>query len=267
MGYCVMNEIDDEMKKIVIKVGTSTLTHKTGKTNIARLAKIASVLSDLHNMGHQIVLVSSGAVGIGCSKLGVLAKPNTTKELQAAAAVGQCELMFLYDKMFSEYSVVISQLLITSDALSDKEEKQHLLDTVNQLLDYGSIPIVNENDSVSVDELLNGDNDCLSARVAKLIGADMLIMLTDTDGLYDSNPNENENANLISVVNEITPEITAIAGGASEKGTGGFATKVKAAEIATNAGVKVVIMNGKKPTSIYKVIEGKPVGTLFEVKK
>lgn len=253
-------------KRIVVKVGTSTLTHKTGKTNIARMAKLVSVLSDLKNEGHEIVLVSSGAVGIGAGKLGFAKKPDTTKGLQASAAVGQCELMFLYDKMFSEYGVVVSQLLFTADTLENKEQKGHLLDTFNQLLDYDALPIVNENDSVYVEELLNGDNDCLSANVAKLIDADLLILLTDTDGLHDSNPAHNENAELISRVDEINDDIYALAGGASEKGTGGFVTKIKAAEIATGAGIPVVVMNGEKPTSIYKVLQGKSIGTYFSVK-
>ncbi|MFR5875427.1 MAG: glutamate 5-kinase [Eubacterium sp.] len=252
-----------EKKRIIVKVGTSTLTHKTGKTNIASMAKLVSVLADLHNMGHEIVLVSSGAVGIGSSKLGLQSKPDTTKGLQAAAAVGQSELMFLYDKFFSEYGVVVSQLLFTSDELEIVDGKKHLIDTFNQLIEYGSIPIVNENDSVSVEELLNGDNDCLSASVAALINADLLILLTDTNGLYDSNPNENDDAKLIEVVEKITPEIEAVAGGASEKGTGGFVTKVKAAKLATGAGIPVVIMNGEKPTDIYKVLNGKNIGTKF----
>lgn len=250
-------------KRIVVKVGTSTLTHETGKTNIARMAKLVSVLSDLHNMGHEVVLVSSGAIGIGYTKLGLVEKPKETKGLQAAAAVGQGELMFLYDKFFSEYGIVVSQLLFTSDALNSKDEKKHLIDTFNQLLEYGSIPIVNENDSVSIEELTNGDNDRLSAIVATLINADMLIMLTDTDGLYDSDPSKSENAKLIATVEKITPEIEAVAGGAGKKGTGGFATKIIAAKIATNEGIEVVITNGQKPTSIYKILDGKEIGTKF----
>lgn len=253
-------------KRIVVKVGTSTLTHETGKTNIARMAKLVSVLSDLKNEGHEIVLVSSGAVGIGSAKLGFPSKPKTTQGLQASAAVGQCELMFLYDKLFSEYAVVVSQLLFTADTLANPSEKDHLLDTFNQLLDYGALPIVNENDSVYVEELLNGDNDCLSANVAALIEADMLIMLTDTDGLYDDNPKKNENAKLISVVDKIDYNIYSIAGDAGEKGTGGFATKIKAADIATSAGISTVIMNGEKPTAIYKVLSGERIGTYFKAR-
>ena len=252
-----------EKKRVVVKVGTSTLTHKTGKTNIARVAKLTSVLSDLHNMGHEVILVSSGAVGVGAGKLGLSEKPTKTKELQAAAAIGQGELMFLYDKMFSEFGVIVSQLLFTTQELEDETSRKHLVDTFNQLIEFGSIPIVNENDSVSVDELLNGDNDCLSATVAVLTNADLLIMLTDTDGLYDSNPKENENAKLIEVVEKITPEIENAAGGAGKRGTGGFTTKIKAAKIAVSNGIPVVIMNGEKPTRIYKILEGKSYGTKF----
>lgn len=252
-----------DKKRIVVKVGTSTLTHETGKTNIARMAQLVAVLADLHNMGHEVVLVTSGAIGVGATKLGFSKKPKTTSGLQAAAAVGQSELMFLYDKFFSEFNVVVGQLLFTSDALKRTEGKQHLIDTFNQLIEYGAIPIVNENDSVSIEELINGDNDCLSALVSGLIDADMLILLTDTDGLYDSNPSVNKDAKLIPVVEEITEDIESIAGGAGEKGTGGFATKIKAARIATSAGILVVITNGDNPNNIYKVLDGESIGTKF----
>lgn len=252
-----------DKKRIVVKVGTSTLTHQTGKTNIARMAQLVSVLADLHNMGHEVVLVTSGAIGVGSTKLGFSKKPTTTSGLQAAAAVGQSELMFLYDKFFSEYNVVVSQLLFTSDVLERDSDRQHVIDTFNQLIEYGSIPIVNENDSVSIEELINGDNDCLSALVAELINADLLVLLTDTDGLYDSNPSTNPDARLISTVDEITDEIVSIAGGAGEKGTGGFATKIKAARIATGAGIPVVITNGNNPANVYKVLDGESIGTKF----
>ncbi|WP_293966780.1 glutamate 5-kinase [uncultured Eubacterium sp.] len=252
-----------EKKRIVVKVGTSTLTHKTGKTNIARISDLVNVLADLHNMGHEIILVSSGAIAIGTSRLGLKRKPDTIMGKQAAAAVGQGELMFLYDKFFGEYDVVVSQLLFTYDALENPDNKEHLTNTFNQLLEYGSIPVVNENDSVSIEELLNGDNDCLSATVAELIGADMLILLTDTDGLYDGNPSENPESRLIDIVEEITEEIEAFAGGAGKRGTGGFMTKVKAAKIATSAGIPVVVMNGADPKKIYDVLNGENVGTKF----
>lgn len=250
-------------KRIVVKVGTSTLTHDTGKTNIAKISELVRVLADLHNMGHEVILVSSGAIGIGTARLGLGKKPKSIKGRQAAAAVGQGELMFLYDKFFGEFDILVSQLLFTYDALEKEDNKTHLTNTFNQLLEYGSIPIVNENDSVSIVELLNGDNDCLSATVAELIEADILILLTDTDGLYDSNPSENKDAKLIPVVEKITEEIEAVAGGAGESGTGGFATKVKAAKIATAAGIPVVVMNGNDTTKIYNVLNGESVGTKF----
>lgn len=250
-------------KRIVVKVGTSTLTHDTGKTNIAKISELVRVLADLHNMGHEVILVSSGAIGIGTARLGLGKKPKSIKGRQAAAAVGQGELMFLYDKFFGEFDIIVSQLLFTYDALEKEDNKTHLTNTFNQLLEYGSIPIVNENDSVSIVELLNGDNDCLSATVAELIEADILILLTDTDGLYDSNPSENKNAKLIPVVEKITDEIEAVAGGAGENGTGGFATKVKAAKIANAAGIPVVVMNGNDTTKIYNVLNGESVGTKF----
>lgn len=259
--------MDKAVKRIVVKVGTSTLTHKTGKTNIARIAKLVSVLSDLKNAGYEIILVSSGAIAIGTSRLRLAEKPKEIKGLQAAAAVGQSELMFLYDKLFSEYDVVVSQLLFTADDLDNENSKQHIVDTFNQLLEYDCLPIVNENDSVYIEELLNGDNDCLSATVAVLTDADLLVLLTDTDGMYDSNPSENPNAKLISRVEQINDEIRSLAGGAGAKGTGGFVTKVKASEIATSAGIPVVIMNGSKPTDIYHVLDGESVGTYFEGRK
>lgn len=254
---------NSEKMRIVVKVGTSTLTHKTGKTNIARMAKLVSVLADLHNMGHEVILVSSGAISIGMGRLNLAEKPDEIPETQALAAIGQGELMFMYDKMFGEYDIVVAQMLFTTDVLEKEDDRRHFLNTFNQLLVYGAIPIVNENDSISIDELVNGDNDCLSATVAALINADLLVMFTDTDGLYDSNPSENKDAKLIELVEEITPEIESLAGGAGSRGTGGFTTKIKSAKIATDAGIPVVIANGNKPTKLYKILEGKQVGTRF----
>lgn len=253
-------------KRVVIKVGTSTLTYETGKTNIRRMAKLVSVLSDLKNAGMEIILVSSGAISVGFGKLGVNDRPKDVKSNQAAAAVGQCELMFMYDKLFSEYGHTVGQLLITEDDVKHEDKKGHLMDTFNQLVEYGVLPIINENDSVSVEELVSGDNDCLSAIVATLFNADALIMLTDIDGLYDGNPREDETAKLICEVSEITDEIRKIAGGrGSRRGTGGMITKINAAEIATANGIPVIIMNGSSPTDLYKVFEGRQVGTFFSV--
>lgn len=253
-------------KRIVIKVGTSSLTYSTGKTNIAGMAKLVSVISDLKNMGNDVVLISSGAVGIGLSKLGIKEKPTAVPPLQAAAAIGQCELMFLYDKFFSEYDYLVAQMLLTTEDVQNPESRSHLINSFNQLLEYGTVPIVNENDPVSVDELVNGDNDYLSAIVATLINADMLILLTDKDGMYTKNPEEHSDAVLIHDVYEINDEIRAIAGGASSKGTGGFVTKVKAAELACENGIETFVMNGEKPTAIYKLLAGEKIGTRFAPK-
>ena len=250
--------------RLVVKVGTSTLTYATGNINFRRLSRLVEVLSDISNSGVQLVLVSSGAIAVGVGKLGLPARPADVPGRQAAAAVGQSELMFLYDKFFSEYSKITSQMLLTGSDMEDPERRSHLVNTFEQLLQFGSLPIVNENDSVSVEEIIHGDNDCLSAEVAALIGADALAILTDIDGLYDSDPRENAKARRISVVEEITPEILEAAGGAgSARGTGGMATKLRAAQIATKAGVDTYIINGTPPDNLYALMEGRDLGTLF----
>lgn len=255
-------------KRIVFKVGTSTLTYSTGKTNIRRMAKLVSVLADLRNEGREIVLVTSGAIGVGVGKLGLKERPTDTPGRQAAACIGQCELMFMYDKFFSEYSHTIGQLLITKSDVESEERRNNLINAFNTMLEYGAIPIVNENDSVAVEEIVYGDNDSLSAIVAKLINADALVILTDIDGLFDGNPQENPEARLIPVVDEITPEIKALAGDAgSNRGTGGMITKLNAAEISTSAGIDTVIMSGTDPREIYKLIDGHQMGTFFVGKK
>lgn len=252
-------------KRVVVKVGTSTLTYETGKTNIRCMVKLVSVLSDLVNSGKEIALVTSGAIGVGVGKLGLLGKPSDTPGRQAAATVGQCELMFMYDKLFSEYGHVVGQLLVTRSDFVNEQRRENLSNTFERLFEYGAIPIVNENDSVAVEEIVYGDNDTLSATVAALIGADALIIFTDTDGLYDSDPRENPDARLICVVNEINDDILALAGGAgSKRGTGGMVTKVHAAQIAAEAGIDTVVMNGAAPQDIYKLFDGRSVGTLFK---
>ncbi len=257
-----------DAKRIVIKVGTSTLTYDTGKTNIRRMARLASVLSDLQNAGKQIVLVSSGAIGVGVGKLGLSEKPADTPGRQAAACVGQCELMFMYDKLFSEYGHTVGQLLITKSDVENDERRENLINTFSKLLDFGAIPIVNENDSVAVEEIVYGDNDMLSAIVAKLIEADALVILSDIDGLFSANPQTDMDATLIPVVPEITPEIEAMAGGSGTKrGTGGMATKIAAAKLTTEAGIHTVIMNGADPTDLYKLTDGHSIGTLFKAQK
>ena len=257
-----------EVKRLVVKVGTSTLTYDTGKTNIRRMHKLVSVLSDIVNSGIEVALVTSGAIGVGVGKLGLKERPSDISGRQAAATVGQCELMFMYDKLFGEYGHTVGQLLITKSDVDSEERRKNLVNTFEKLFDYGAVPIVNENDSVAVDEIVYGDNDSLSAIVAKLVNADALIILTDIDGLYDDNPNENEDAKLISQVDEITDELIAVAGGhGSRFSTGGMVTKLHAAQIAMDAGIDTIVMNGAAPESIYKALDGKQIGTFFTGKK
>ena len=256
-----------DVKRIVVKVGTSTLTYNTGKTNIRRMHKLVSVLSDIVNSGIEVALVTSGAIGVGVGKLGLKEKPADTAGKQAAATIGQCELMFMYDKLFGEYGHTVGQLLITKTDVENDERRQNLINTFNKLFEFGAIPVINENDSVAVEEIVYGDNDSLSAIVAKLVNADALIILTDIDGLYDANPNENEDAKLIPVVTEINEDLYAIAGGkGSTLGTGGMVTKLHAAEITMGAGIDTIVMNGENPTEIYKALDGKQVGTFFKGK-
>ncbi len=257
-----------DVKRLVVKVGTSTLTYDTGKTNIRRMHKLVSVLSDIVNSGIEVALVTSGAIGVGVGKLGLKERPSDISGRQAAATVGQCELMFMYDKLFGEYGHTVGQLLITKSDVDSEERRKNLINAFEKLFDYGAVPIVNENDSVAVDEIVYGDNDSLSAIVAKLINADALIILTDIDGLYDDNPNENEDAKLISQVDEITDELIAVAGGHGSKfSTGGMVTKLHAAQIAMDAGIDTIVMNGSTPESIYKALDGKQIGTFFTGKK
>jgi len=253
--------------RIVVKVGTSSLTYETGKINLRRMQKLSSVLSDIANSGIEVALVTSGAIGVGTGRLGLKERPTDTPGRQAAATVGQCELMFLYDKMFSEYGRTIGQLLITKSDVDNDERRHNLMNTFDKLFEYGAIPVINENDSVAVEEIVYGDNDSLSAIVAKLIRADALIILTDTDGLYDANPMEHENARLIPEVYEITGELYQIAGGhGTHFGTGGMVTKLHAAQIATDAGIDTIIMDGSDPENVYKAIDGRQIGTFFHKK-
>lgn len=257
-----------DVKRLVVKVGTSTLTYNTGKTNIRRMHKLVSVLSDIVNSGIEVALVTSGAIGVGVGKLGLKERPSDISGRQAAATVGQCELMFMYDKLFGEYGHTVGQLLITKSDVDSEERRKNLVNTFDKLFDYGAVPIVNENDSVAVDEIVYGDNDSLSAIVARLVNADALIILTDIDGLYDDNPNENEDAKLISQVDEITDELISVAGGhGSRFSTGGMVTKLHAAQIAMDAGIDTIVMNGAAPESIYKALDGKQIGTFFTGKK
>jgi len=265
-----------EKDTIVVKVGTSTLTHEEGRLNFRSFDALARVLSDIHNMGHEIILVSSGAIAVGAGKLQMKERPTELRLKQAAAAVGQCELMHLYDKFFGEYGKVVAQILLTGDDVDSQEKKCNLVNTFSSLLDLGIIPIVNENDSVSYAEIeeqkeehqVFGDNDTLSAVVAILCGADKLVLLSDIDGLYDGNPNERPDARLIREVRVIDDEIRALAGGAgSSRGTGGMITKLQAAELATKNGIDMYIINGSTPEALYDIALGNPTGTLFVGKR
>lgn len=262
-----MQEIKNA-KRLVVKVGTSTLTHETGKINIRRMVKLCSVLADLHNSGREVILVTSGAIGVGVGKLGLKERPKDIPGRQAAATVGQCELMFMYDKYFGENGVKTGQLLITKSDIENDKRRTNLENTFLKLFEYEAVPVVNENDSVATEEIVYGDNDSLSAIVARLVKADALIILSDIDGLFDDNPNENPDARLIPVVREINDDIVSLCGGAgSDRGTGGMVTKIHAAQLAGEAGIPTVIMNGADPTDIYKLIDGHSVGTVFTVSK
>ncbi|MEG1878731.1 MAG: glutamate 5-kinase [Pseudoflavonifractor sp.] len=259
-----------EPLRIVIKVGTSTLTHETGRLNLHNMDLLARTLSDLEGMGHEVVLVSSGAIGVGTTKLGLQSRPTELKMKQAAAAVGQCAIMHLYDKLFGEYNRVVAQILLTGEDVDAPLRAEHLQNTFEALLELGIIPVVNENDSVSSAEIetgkckVLGDNDTLSAIVARLVRADLLVLLSDIDGLYDADPHENPSAKLIRHVTEITPALKAMAGGAGTwRGTGGMATKLSAAEIALSAGVEMVITNGDKIENLYGIVAGEDIGTRF----
>ncbi len=251
---------------MVVKVGTSTLTHKTGRLNIRRVEALVKTLADLQNAGKQIILVTSGAIGLGVAKLGMAERPSDTPSKQACAAVGQCELMYMYDKQFSDYNLTVAQLLLTKYILLE-DRRRNVENSLRKLLDMGVIPIVNENDTVAIDELELevGENDSLAAIVAEIAKAELLVILSDIDGLYDSDPRTNPGAKLIPVVERIDEHIVEMAGGAgTSRGTGGMKTKINAAKIANDAGIDMVIMNGEKPGRLYDLFDGKPVGTVFK---
>ena len=249
--------------RIVVKLGTSTLAHSTGRLNIRRIEELCKVLSDLKNAGHEIILVSSGAIGIAVGKLGLPEKPKEIAKKQAIAAVGQCELMYLYDKMFSEYNNTVAQILLTKDDIVIPRRKRNIQNTFYTLLDMGIIPIVNENDTISADEIEIGDNDILSAVVADLVDADLLVLFSDIDGLYDHDPHTYDDAKLIPMVFDVSA-VRPIAGGAGTKrGTGGMVTKLNAADVATASGIHMIITNGSDVFKLYDILEGKPTGTLF----
>ena len=260
-----MNNFKDK-KRVVVKGGTSTLTHKTGRLNIRRVEALVKTLADLQNAGKQIILVTSGAIGLGVAKLGMAERPSDTPSKQACAAVGQCELMYMYDKQFSDYNLTVAQLLLIKYILLE-DRRRNVENSLRKLLDMGVIPIVNENDTVAIDELELevGENDSLAAIVAEIAKAELLVILSDIDGLYDSDPRTNPDAKLIPVVEQIDDHIVEMAGGAgTSRGTGGMKTKINAAKIANDAGIDMVIMNGEKPGRLYDLFDGKPVGTVFK---
>lgn len=270
--------MDTAKNRIVVKVGTSTLTHEGGALNLRSFDALARVLTDVQNMGNDVILVSSGAIAVGQNKLKMQERPTELSLKQAAAAVGQCELMHLYDKFFSEYDKTVAQILLTGDDIHCPEIKQNLISTFSALLSLGIIPIVNENDSVSYAEIeqpgeheehkVFGDNDTLSAVVAILCGADKLVLLSDIDGLYEGDPNAEPEPRLIREVRVIDDDIRTLAGGAgTDRGTGGMVTKLQAAELAMNHGIDMFIVNGAKPEMLYDIMEGRPAGTLFVGRK
>lgn len=255
-------------KRIVIKVGTSSLTYENGNINFSKIEKLVRTISDLVNQDKEIILVSSGAIGVGVGKLRLRSKPKTLGEKQAVAAVGQCELMHIYSKIFSEYGHIVGQVLLTKDVVEDKIRKKNVINTFNNLLIRKIVPIVNENDTISVEEIANlvnfGDNDTLSATVSSIVQADLLIILSDVDGLYSCDPRCNKESKLIHTVTDITPKIEKCAGDAgTSRGTGGMTTKIRAAKTATENGVNMVLANSEEPAIILDILKGKNIGTLF----
>ena len=254
--------------RIVVKVGTSTLAHATGRLNIRHVEELVKVLSDLKNAGHQIILVSSGAIGMGVGKLNLPGKPADMPTKQAAAAVGQCELMYTYDRLFLQYSHTVAQVLLTGEDVDHPERRENFENTMERLLELGALPVINENDTIATAEIKVGDNDTLGAIVACCVKADLLVLLSDIEGLYTADPRKNPEAKLIPVVEEVTSEIEALAGGVgSSLGTGGMATKLRAAKMVTAQGCDMVITNGEYPQRLYDIAQGKDVGTRFVAHK
>ncbi len=257
-----------EYNRIVVKVGTSTLTHTNGKLNLKLFETLTRVLADLMNMGKEIILVSSGAIGVGAGKVGIEGKPTTTREKQALAAIGQANLVAIYEKFFRAYNYSTGQVLLTKSVLEDNVRYESAKNAFETMLSFGVIPIVNENDVISTYEIEFGDNDTLSAYVAALIDADLLVILSDIDGFYDDNPSENPNAKLIPIIDKIDDTIRSLAGGeGSRRGTGGMKTKIKAGEIVTEKNIDMIITNGSRPEDLYKIFDGEQVGTLFKNSK
>lgn len=250
--------------RIVIKIGTSTLTHSSGHLNIRRVEELCKIISDIKNAGNEVIVVSSGAIGMGVGKLGLQERPRDIPTKQAAAAVGQCELMYTYDKLFSEYNHTVAQLLITGDDVENEDRHMNFSNTLNRLLELGVIPIINENDTVSTAEIVIGDNDTLAAIVSESVKADTLVLLSDIDGLYTADPHTNPDATLIERITAIDDSVLALAGGSSSKqGTGGMVTKLQAAKICLSCGCDMVIANGDDPANLYRIVDGESIGTRF----
>lgn len=254
--------------RIVIKVGTSTLTHQNGCVNIRRIESLCKIVSDIKNAGNEVILVSSGAIGMGVGKLRLGERPKDIAGKQACAAVGQCELMYTYDKLFLEYNHTVAQILLTASDLSCEDRHEKFNNTMTRLLELAVLPIINENDTVATEEIAFGDNDTLSAKIAVSIGADLLVLLSDIDGLYTADPHKDKSAKLIPEVYELTDDIVSLAGEAGTKlGTGGMETKLRAAKIVTEAGCDMIITNGERPERLYDITDGIKVGTRFFAKK
>lgn len=252
-------------KRFVVKVGSSTVTKANGKLDLRLLDILSKVLADLKNEGLDVVLVSSGAIAIGLNKMGLSERPKEMGKKQAIAAIGQGELIYLYEKFLNDYGNISAQVLLTKDVFEHSERRENVINTFEALFEMNVIPIVNENDTVAYDEIVYGDNDTLSAMVAKIIKADGLIILSDIDGLYDKNPNEYSDAKLIPKVTKLDESIDAVAGGSNSKiGTGGMATKISAVKIIFDEGIETVITHGKNPSIIYDILDGKDIGTSFK---
>ena len=250
--------------RIVIKIGTSTLTHQNGCVNIRRIESLCKIISDMMNAGNEVILVSSGAIGMGTGKLNLKERPRDIAGKQAAAAVGQCELMYIYDKEFTSYNHTVAQILLTAPDLQNPDRHKKFENTMTRLIELRALPIINENDTVATEEIEFGDNDTLAALVAESVKADLLILLSDIDGLYTADPRKDKSAKLIPEVKAITPEIEALGGGAgSGLGTGGMITKIRAAKIATSAGCDMIIANGAYPELLYRIMDGASIGTRF----
>lgn len=254
--------------RVVVKVGTSTLAHKSGCIDIRHIEQLCKVISDLKNAGHEMVLVSSGAIGMGVGKLALNERPSDMQTKQAVAAVGQCELMYAYDKLFSEYNHTVAQVLVTGQDMEDEQRHNNITNTVNRLLQLKVLPVINENDTVATEEISIGDNDTLGALVAVSVKADLLVMLSDIDGMYTADPYADKDAKLIKIVDVINSDILAASGDKhSGLGTGGMNTKLRAAGICMKNGTDTVIANGSNPAVLYDILEGKQIGTRFVSKK